>query len=204
MKPGSVTRKVFRAPVWLYDHHLGWLLGRRFLCITHTGRKSGRTYRTVLEVVAVRGAGEFLVIAGLGRTSDWYRNIRATPASKVVVGRHQFRPVHRVLDETEAAAVMADYQHRNRWIMPIIRPVLTRLLGWHYDGSTAALAHLARQLPILALSPKQSPHNQPNSHPWPRTPKLARHPLQGHATACTTNHLKPRPPAPDLNTTQGV
>ena len=30
-----------RAPVRLYDLGLGWLLGRRFTCLTHVGRRSG-------------------------------------------------------------------------------------------------------------------------------------------------------------------
>jgi len=35
--------KIFlRMPVWLYRLHLGWLLGNRFLCIAHRGRKSGK------------------------------------------------------------------------------------------------------------------------------------------------------------------
>ena len=29
-----VVRLIFRAPVKLYEHGLGWLLGSRFLCLT--------------------------------------------------------------------------------------------------------------------------------------------------------------------------
>ena len=48
--PGPVMRAVFGAPARLYDAGLGWLLGERFLCLTHVGRRSGHRYRTVLEV----------------------------------------------------------------------------------------------------------------------------------------------------------
>lgn len=153
-RPGPVWRLVFRAPVRLYDHDLGWLLGTRFLCLTHVGRVSGRRYRTVLEVVGtVPATGEVMVIAGMGRSSDWYRNIQAAPPVEVVVGRRRFRPAHRTLDEAEAATVVRDYELRNRWVLPVIHPVLSRLLGWRYDGSETARTRLVRQLPVVAFCP---------------------------------------------------
>jgi len=38
--PRGLVRLAFRAPIWLYRAHLGWLLGYRFVLLTHTGRKS--------------------------------------------------------------------------------------------------------------------------------------------------------------------
>ncbi len=93
---GPVVRLLFRAPTRLYDRGLGWLLGKRFLCLTHVGRKSRRRYRTVLEVIGTDPAsGEVMVIAGMGLSSDWYRNIQANPAVEVVIGRRRFAPTHR-------------------------------------------------------------------------------------------------------------
>ena len=90
-RPGPVIRLLFRTPVWLYDRNLGWLLGKRFLCLTHVGRKSGIRYRTVLEVIGSKpAAGEIMVVAGLGPSSDWYRNIQANPAVEVILGRRRF------------------------------------------------------------------------------------------------------------------
>jgi hypothetical protein len=51
-----VVRAIFRAPVRLYDHGLGRLLGRRFLCLTNVGRTFGRHYRTVLELIGLTHA----------------------------------------------------------------------------------------------------------------------------------------------------
>ena len=59
-----------------------------------------------------------------------------------------------MLDETEAVAVVADYERRNRWITLVIRRLLTTLLGWRYDGSETARHHLVRQLPIVAFRPR--------------------------------------------------
>jgi hypothetical protein len=50
----SVRRWVIgalRAPAVLYDWKLGWVLGRRFLRLTHRGERSGRCYRMMLEVI---------------------------------------------------------------------------------------------------------------------------------------------------------
>ena len=154
-RPGTALRLLLRAPTWLYDHDLGWLLGKRFLCLTHVGRKSGRKYRSVLEVIGTKpAAGEVMVIAGMGPSSDWYRNIEANPAVEIVVGRSRFAPIHRRLDEAEAAAVLEEYERRNHWVLPIIRPVLTKLLGWRYDGGDTARVRLVRQLPIVAFRPR--------------------------------------------------
>ncbi|MEU5259466.1 nitroreductase family deazaflavin-dependent oxidoreductase [Amycolatopsis sp. NPDC021455] len=143
-------RAVFRAPVRLYDHGWGRLLGRRFLCLTHVGRRSGRVYRTVLEVVGIDD-GEYFVVAGLGPGADWFRNIRARPPVEVVVGSRRFTPRHRVLGEAEAMRVFARYEQRNRWARPVLHLLLSKLLGWRFDGSEAARGRMARQLPIVGL-----------------------------------------------------
>ena len=63
---GPVARRMARLPSRLYDWRLGWLLGHRFLRLTHVGRRSGRRYRTVLEVVGHAEPGEVVVV---GRVS---------------------------------------------------------------------------------------------------------------------------------------
>ncbi|MFD2470105.1 nitroreductase family deazaflavin-dependent oxidoreductase [Amycolatopsis silviterrae] len=153
MKP--IVRTLFKAPGKLYDRDLGWVLGKRFLCLTHFGRKSGRRYRTVLEVIGLRPeTDEVLAIAGLGPSSDWYRNIQAAPAAEVAIGRRKFVPAHRILGESEAAAALAGYERRNRLLRPVLHPVLSKLVGWRYDGSDAARHRMVRQLPIVAFRPR--------------------------------------------------
>lgn len=152
--PGPLARRLLRAPVWLYEHDAGWLLGERFLLLTHVGRRTGRRYETVLEVVGSdRATGEVVVMAGFGRAANWFRNIQAQPAVEVAVGRRRFRPAHRVLGDDEAAAVLDGYERRNHLIAPVVRRVLSRLVGWHYDGSEAARRRLVAELPLVAFRP---------------------------------------------------
>ncbi len=156
-RPGLLTRRLLRAPAKLYDWHLGWLLDQRFLRLTHVGRYTGQPHQTLLEVI---GTGpcreELLVIAGLGRRADWYRNLLAHPATEVAIGHRRFRPAYRVLDASTAATALADYEQRNRWLMPIVRRVLSRLVGWDYDGSPSARQQLVSELPIVAFRPTES------------------------------------------------
>jgi deazaflavin-dependent oxidoreductase (nitroreductase family) len=152
---GRSTRLLLRLPTHLYDWHLGWLLDGRFLRLTHLGRRSGRRYQTVLEVVGSdRETEQITVMSGFGPSANWFRNLQAAPAVEVAIGRRRYRrPQHRILEETEAARVLAEYERRNRLIAPIVRLALGWLAGWPYDGSDAARARLVRQLPMVAFRP---------------------------------------------------
>lgn len=156
---GGYAVSMWRAPVRFYDHGLGWLLGRRFLCLTHQGRTSGKRYRTVLEVLAIEG-DEVMVIAGTGPSADWFRNLAAGSPGSVQIGRIVFAADHRALGAEEAAGVVADYERRHRLVAPVVRKVLSALVGWPYDGSPAARHRLVRQLPLVAFRPAQTPDSQ--------------------------------------------
>lgn len=145
---------VLRAPAVLYDWNLGWLLGRRFLRLTHRGRRSGRCYQMMLEVIGEDpGRGELFVMVGLGRRAQWYRNVVAGSALEVAIGRQLFRATYRELERDEATTVLGDYEQRNRLAAPIVRFVLSRLAGWRYDASLPARQRLVSERPILALRP---------------------------------------------------
>jgi deazaflavin-dependent oxidoreductase (nitroreductase family) len=146
--------RALRAPAVLYDWNLGWLLGWRFLRLTHRGRRSGRCYRMMLEVIGSdREGGEVFVMVGLGRRAQWYRNVTAGGAVEIAIGRERFQPDYRELPPPEAAAVLADYERRNWVLAPLVRAVLSRLVGWRYDGSVAARERLVLERPILAFRP---------------------------------------------------
>lgn len=150
----AALRRLFRVPVYLYRWNCGWLLGHRFLLLIHIGRRTGLRRHTVLEVMEYRKAGsEAVVMSAFGRNADWLRNIEAMPGAEVVIGSQQFVAAHRFLDEEEATRVITGYERRNWFIAPIIRAVLSRLLGWPYDGLETARRRLVAQLPLVAFRP---------------------------------------------------
>jgi deazaflavin-dependent oxidoreductase (nitroreductase family) len=151
----GMLRYLFRAPVYLYRWHLGWLFGKRGLLLTHTGRRSGLRRQTVLEVVEYRKEGPEVVVAnGFGPNSDWVRNIQAKPDEEVTVGSQHFAASHRFLDEEEAVGVIRDYEYRNRFIAPVVRAGFSWLVGWKYRSTDADRRLLVSQIPLLAFRPR--------------------------------------------------
>ncbi len=159
VSPGRWTRTLFRVPTLIYRLHGGWLLGHRFLMLTHVGRSTGHLHTTVLEVLHFDPVSrEAVVMSGFGRRSNWYRNLQVAPARRVVVGRDSFAPQHRELSEAEAVAVLDGYERRHPLIRRLIRRVLSSLVGWSYDGSTPARWRLVQELPLLAVRPHERHH----------------------------------------------
>lgn len=149
-----VLRLFFRAPTYLYRWHCGRLLGNRFLLLTHVGRRTGRRRETVLEVMKYRpGGSELVVMSAFGSRADWFLNIAAGPRPQVTIGPRRFVADYRILDQDEAAAMIAGYERRHRFIAPIVRTVLSRLLGWPYRGSEPDRHRLAAQMPFVAFRP---------------------------------------------------
>ncbi len=49
--------------------------------------------------------------------------------------------------------MLAAYERRNWLIAPVLRLVLSRLVGWRYDGSPAGRQRLVAELPLVAFRP---------------------------------------------------
>jgi deazaflavin-dependent oxidoreductase (nitroreductase family) len=174
-------RTVLRLPRHLYRIGLGRLLGHRFVLVMHSGRRSGRTYGTVLEVIRYEPrTPEVWVVSGFGARADWLRNVRANRHARISFGGPAWPVEPRILSPAEAVPIFADYERRNRLIRPVLRRVLTWLLGWRYDGSELARSRMAEQLPVIAFRPagpgssakalRVQPHRTPGadgSHPGP-------------------------------------
>ena len=60
-------------------------------------------------------------------------------------------PRLRFLSEDEATRVIQGYEHRNRFIAPIVRRGFSWLLGWQYRGDESDRQRLVRQLPLIAF-----------------------------------------------------
>ncbi len=147
-------RTLYGVPRHLYAHHAGFLLGHRFLQLDHVGRRSGRPYSTVLEVLHRDArAQEYFVVAGYGHWADWLRNVRAAQHVRIHIAREEHATTWRLVKEDEALAIFTAYERRYRVAAPALRLVLSRLLGWRYDGSPAARDRLVREMPMMAFRP---------------------------------------------------
>jgi deazaflavin-dependent oxidoreductase (nitroreductase family) len=154
--PG-IGRWLLRAPTAIYAARAGRLLGHRFLLLRHLGRRSGRAHATVLEVLSWDGASrEAIVMSGFGPRAQWLRNVLVAGEAEIEIGDERWAASVRSLGPSEAAAVLADYERRNRFALPIVRRVLSRLAGFKYDGSEGARRELVGRLPLVAFSPDRS------------------------------------------------
>jgi hypothetical protein len=108
----------------------------------------------MLEVIGEnKPEEELIVIAGLGRTAQWYRNLQVHEAVEVAIARNRFVPIHRELPLNEAETALAEYERRNRRLVPLIHWVLAWLVGWQYDGTLSARRRLVAELPLIGLRP---------------------------------------------------
>jgi deazaflavin-dependent oxidoreductase (nitroreductase family) len=106
--PTGVARWLYRAPIWLYRAHLGFVMGHRFVMIEHIGRKSGKKRQTVLEVVAEEDDAVYLA-AAWGSKAQWLQNVRANPEVTVHLGKFRFESNAQVLEKEEAFRVLSEY-----------------------------------------------------------------------------------------------
>lgn len=148
--PTGLLRLLLRSPILLYRMHLGWLLGQRFLLLTHIGRKTGLRRHTVLEVVSYNNSTHRCVIAsGWGEKAQWFRNIIANPDVEVILGTHRHRAKARRMEQNEAERELRDYARRHPWSM---KQLNKSMLGRPFHGSDEDFEQLATQVPLVELA----------------------------------------------------
>jgi deazaflavin-dependent oxidoreductase (nitroreductase family) len=130
--PHGLTRLMLRFPIWLFRMHLGWIVGERFLLLTHTGRSSGLLRQTILEVQQHETASDaYYVSSGWGDKADWLRNVEKTPEVMITVGRRHVHARAERLGSEEAERAILEYAKRN----PLAIRVLPRLMGTVWMGA---------------------------------------------------------------------
>lgn len=139
--PGVLDRKRTR---WM----LQGLSPAPVIVLVHRGRKSGRLYKTPVELLVDRPEHDELVISPMwGRDSDWYRNVVAGGLVEVHVRGERRRVVWRELEETERRAAIRAYRRAHPLYSRVVLLMLVRLNGFEGDPEEAVV----RELPILGL-----------------------------------------------------
>ncbi len=150
-KPRGLLRFGLRLPIWLYRWHLGWLLGERFLLLTHTGRRSGITRQTVIEVVHHDDVLDiYHVISGFGHKADWLLNIQKNPSIRVTVGSRSFEAEAVIVPGQEAANILLDYAT----IHPLAFRELSKiLLGKTIQPTLENCLQFIENMPMVSFLP---------------------------------------------------
>jgi len=153
LRPSPGFKAFFDAPKWLYGHGLGWMLGKRFIQLSHTGRRSGLERATVLEVAAYHpDTGEMIVASAFGPKADWYLNIEAKPAHLLKVGRSEFVPRQRFLEYDEARMVAKEFCRKHRLEARAAIPMF-EAMGGAKKGEFTDPVDLLASLPMVAFEP---------------------------------------------------
>lgn len=151
--PRGLLRWGYRLPIALYRARLGWVLGHRFLLLTHRGRKSGQLRHAVLEVVSYDPAThESAVMSAYGERADWYQNILASPPVEVQTGGSRYTPQFRLLSPDERYAAIQRYRRQYHRAFQAVM----RFLGYSYDGTDEGLRALADTVTIVAFRPRDA------------------------------------------------
>lgn len=147
-KPSGILRLAFKLPTLLYRFNLGGLLGHRFLLLTHRGRNSGELSHTPLEVIRHdTSTGESIVTSAWGEKSDWYRNLKKSPAVEIHTSRRRFVPSQRFLSQEETYAEMAEYEKHH----PIAAKLLSRWLCYPLDGTESSRRRFADSIRMVGF-----------------------------------------------------
>jgi deazaflavin-dependent oxidoreductase (nitroreductase family) len=148
--PRGLSRIIFRLPILLFRGHLGWLLGHRFVMLTHKGRISGQLHQTVLEIVRYDNqTGACIVASGWGEKSDWVKNISKDPKIVFQIKNKITKGIAKRLSPEESAKELDAYAR----LHPIAFQELTRFMGYQLDGSGEDIRAMGEMIPMFLFTP---------------------------------------------------
>ena len=144
-------RAAVRFPINIYKARLGWILGKRFLMLTHTGRKSGLQRFTVLEVVDHDpAAGTYFVASGWGEKAQWLQNVETNPSARITIGTKQIHVTAVRMNREQSERVFLRYAS----IHPVAFKKLVKFMtGVESEADEEGVTRLAKTVPVVALKP---------------------------------------------------
>lgn len=113
------------------------------------GRRSGTTYRTVLYVQRYEPGTSKVTVVSVWGESDWYRNIRKTPARLIQVGRRSFVPEQEFLSTDDIVAIEKEFRREHRWIAR----GQALLMHWPWPATDEQLKTVCDQMRAVSFSP---------------------------------------------------
>ncbi|MBI9051792.1 MAG: nitroreductase family deazaflavin-dependent oxidoreductase [Anaerolineaceae bacterium] len=149
--PKGISRLFFRFPILLFKIGLGWIFGKRFLLLHHTGRKSGLPRKVVLEVPKYdKETNTYYVNAGFGPKSDWFRNIQKQPQNSIQVGNKTHKVIAKQVSAEESGQIMLEFAKK----YPFEAKFIAKGVGYYDVGDADEdWINLGREMIFVALRP---------------------------------------------------
>ena len=138
--PSLFLQKIFRVPVYLYKWGLGWMFGKRFVSFEHIGRKSGKHYQSVVEVVEIeKETGNVIVVAGYGNQAQWYKNLKQMSTTSIQLGSKKLTAKVEMISPEDGADIMLRYTNR----YGKLTGMLFSMMGYDWDGTEQGTRKIA-------------------------------------------------------------
>lgn len=139
---------LWRAPIWFFRIGLGGMFGKRFLLLSHIGRKSGQTRQAVIEVVKIDSENNiYYSVSGFGEKAQWFQNIMSTPQVNIQVGGRKMEAQSERLSIEDGENILQEYSR----LHPTALRELSKILNLPYDGSPESVSEMAKVLPVIAF-----------------------------------------------------
>ena len=151
-RAGRLLGRTLRMPGVLDRKGTRWMLQAlspaTVIVLVHRGRKSGRLYKTPIEILHDDHERDELVVSPMwGRHSDWYRNVVAGGLVEVHIRGEERQVEWRELDDAERRAAIDAYREAHPLYSRLILRMLVRVNRFEGDPEEALL----RELPMLGL-----------------------------------------------------
>jgi deazaflavin-dependent oxidoreductase (nitroreductase family) len=153
-RPNKLLKFFFRVPVWMYKLGFGGferLVGAQWMLIKHIGRKSGKEYESMVDVMDYdRSSDTYYIEAAYGTRADLVRNILANPVFEARVGRRRFKAWAKILSNEDTADMLVKFYRA--------KPAYTRsvmaMVGMKFNGEEE-LRLIASKLMLLTIHPEK-------------------------------------------------
>jgi deazaflavin-dependent oxidoreductase (nitroreductase family) len=140
--PKVLLRILFRIPVYFYRIGLGWLFGERLVLINHIGRKTGKQYQAVVEVVErEKRTNNVIVVAGYGEQTQWYKNLRDQSQTIIQIKNHKYTVSIDLITPEDGEDIIARYVER----YGKLAEQLFSMIGYKWDGTEKRAREIARE-----------------------------------------------------------
>jgi deazaflavin-dependent oxidoreductase (nitroreductase family) len=151
--PRGLLKFFFKIPVFAARMGFaGWehWIGLEWMLLITTGRKSGKKRYTMVDVLLHDPERDtYIIEVGFGKSSDWYRNIRAHPLFEAQVGRRKFRAAAEELPPDRSGDAMVNFVRRR----PAYAKAVMKAVGITFT-TEEELRRLAPQWIVLAIHPR--------------------------------------------------
>ena len=149
--PRGLKSIPWRMPILIYKLGLGWIMGSKFLLLSHTGRKTGETRQTVLEIIHYSPENHsYYVVSGFGTRSHWYQNIKQNPRVTIQVGSHRMQAVAQRLEPDEAENIFLAYTQK----YPQSIRLLAKIMNYNIVHTPEGYQAFGREIPLIHLTPR--------------------------------------------------